>query len=295
MENAEKNVRFDRVQRALVALQKKRPAYRQMLAFYGPLFDSQERWAEKIATDPSVLNHRPMEVQKKEGFPLLSAADFPLDAEAGRSLLLEICGLAKTAGGELAGAGEAVKRGLASGKVSAGPLLGAVLDPGETRLAGCAEDLGIDKSLLASFCYQAIRPSLLAWSRQLAIDPGVASDWDQGICPICGSPPAMALLEDEGRRVLVCGFCWHQWPHRRTSCPFCRTSDNRKLRYFFDENEPECRVDLCDECRRYLKTVDTRKTDRTVFPPLEALTTLHLDMRSQDMGFSGAGSPKDAS
>jgi FdhE protein len=44
---------------------------------------------------------------------------------------------------------------------------------------------------------------------------------------------------------------------------------------------------LCDTCRRYLKTVDTRTADRSIYPPLEALTTLHLDMKAKDMGYEG--------
>jgi FdhE protein len=211
-----------------------------------------------------------------------------VDAETGRGLLLDICRLARTAGGELADAGEAIESHVSSGTVTSDALLAAVIDSADTRLTRYAKELGVDRVLLSTLCYHAIRPSLVAWSRKLAVDPGASTDWDQGICPICGSPPAMALLGAEGRRILVCGFCWHQWPDRRSRCPFCRTSDHSKLRYFFDESEPECRVDLCDNCRRYLKTIDTRKTDRAVYPPLEALTTLHLDMSAQDMGFSKA-------
>ena len=278
--------RVAQIRNAAAGLEKKRPAYRQMLSFYHPLFEAQERASEQVRTDGTPVPPRHLDIQRQEGFPLLSPADFPLDAAAGEALLAQICRLARAAGDELAGAAEAIEEAMASGDVSAGALLSAVIDPSDTGLSGHAADLGISAAVLATICYQAIRPSVVAWARRLAADPGVAADWQHGICPICGSPPALSLLQEEGRRILVCGFCWHEWPHPRTVCPFCQTTD-RKHRYVYDKTEPECRIDFCDACRRYLKTVDTRKADRSIYPPLEALTTLHLDMKAQDMGYGG--------
>jgi FdhE protein len=278
--------RVVQIRNAAAGLEQKRPAYRQILSFYVPLFEVQERNSEQIRTDHPPIPPRRLDIQRQEGFPLLSPADFPLDAAEGEKMLIQVCRLARAAGGELAGAGKSVEDAMASGKVSAGSLLPTVVDPSDSSLARHAESLGIAAKMLAILCYQAIRPSLTAWARRLAVDPGVAPDWEHGICPICGSPPAISLLREEGRRILVCGFCWHEWPHRRTTCPFCQKAD-RSRQYLYDETEPECRVDFCDACRGYLKTVDTRTADRSIYPPLEALTTLHLDMKAQDMGYGG--------
>jgi FdhE protein len=42
---------------------------------------------------------------------------------------------------------------------------------------------------------------------------------------------------------------------------------------------------LCDRCKKYIKALDTRKVDRLIYPPLEQISTLHLDIKAQEMGF----------
>ncbi|MCD4842444.1 MAG: formate dehydrogenase accessory protein FdhE, partial [Methanosarcinales archaeon] len=71
---------------------------------------------------------------------------------------------------------------------------------------------------------------------------------------------------------------------QRIYCPFCENKDQKTLHYFFSEEEEEYRVDVCDQCRRYIKTIDTRKIKRPVYPFLEQVTTLHLDMLAQNQG-----------
>ncbi len=109
--------------------------------------------------------------------------------------------------------------------------------------------------------------------------------WSKGYCPICGSAPILSFLADAGARTLICGFCWHDWQARRVYCPFCENTDNAKLQYLYNEEETDLRIDVCDKCKRYLKSVDTRKADRLIYPPLEQITTLHLDMKAREEGF----------
>ena len=57
------------------------------------------------------------------------------------------------------------------------------------------------------------------------------------------------------------------------------------LGYFFSEEENEYRVYTCDNCKKYIKTIDTVKIDRFIYPPLEQVVTLHLDMQANQKGF----------
>ena len=68
-------------------------------------------------------------------------------------------------------------------------------------------------------------------------------------------------------------------------CPFCDNSTNKDLHYLFSAEEKNLRVDLCDKCGKYLKTLDTRQTDRLIYPPLEQVSTLHLDIKAREEGF----------
>ncbi len=282
-----------RVQEAVARLKDQRPAYKEILAFYGPLFLEQELRGGAM---PSVaLDPVPPEMAKtKEAgrFPLLSMEDFPVDPEAAADLFHWICDKAKGLKGPLAEAGPVFKRAASDGRLHLPGLFTALLAGDDDWIQQTAEDLAVDREILALVSYHSLRPSIVSFSRFLSEQKKIFASWRRGICPVCGSFPALSIIEEESRRILLCGFCWHEWHHRRVACPFCQTTDSNKLRYFCDETEPESRVDLCDACRRYLKTVDTRKTDRTIYPPLEVLTTLHLDIKAQDLGFKGELKPR---
>jgi len=76
----------------------------------------------------------------------------------------------------------------------------------------------------------------------------------------------------------------------RIFCPFCENTDSQTLKYFFSESEKGYRVDVCDKCRKYIKTVDTRTVDHPIHPPLEQISTLHLDMMAREKGLEGGAS-----
>jgi FdhE protein len=47
----------------------------------------------------------------------------------------------------------------------------------------------------------------------------------------------------------------------------------------------EFRVNLCDSCKKYLKTLDSRETERMIYTPLEQIASLHLDYKAKEMGY----------
>lgn len=107
--------------------------------------------------------------------------------------------------------------------------------------------------------------------------------WRRSSCPTCGAPPAMAFLvgEEHGRsRLLVCGGCATRWRYPRGTCPFCE-SDTRRITVLTVESEPGLRVDWCESCRGYLKTVSGAGDEEVL---LADWTTLHLDLLAQERG-----------
>jgi FdhE protein len=94
------------------------------------------------------------------------------------------------------------------------------------------------------------------------------------------------MFEGEwGERFLLCSFCGHKWSSRRLYCTFCDNTDSITLNYIYSDEEKEYRVDLCDKCKKYIKTIDTRKTERIIYPPLEQVATLHLDTKAKEMRY----------
>ena len=50
------------------------------------------------------------------------------------------------------------------------------------------------------------------------------------------------------------------------------------------------RVDLCDSCKKYLKILDSRETERMIYSPLEQISSLHMDYKANEMGYEfGSG------
>jgi FdhE protein len=111
------------------------------------------------------------------------------------------------------------------------------------------------------------------------------NDWGESYCPVCGAPPGISAIEgDENRLYLYCGRCSQSWNHPRLVCVHCGEQDQKKLQYFFARDDETHRVYVCDSCKHYIKTVDKREKP-VVFPRLEDLTTMGLDMVAKNEGY----------
>jgi FdhE protein len=100
--------------------------------------------------------------------------------------------------------------------------------------------------------------------------------WYQPYCPICGGRPNLALLQKpEGARHLVCARCNCAWLYRRVGCPFCKSSE--KQNYYLSQDHVH-RLYVCPKCQQYLKTVDLRELNRPVYPAVERLLTVGMDL-----------------
>jgi formate dehydrogenase accessory protein FdhE len=107
--------------------------------------------------------------------------------------------------------------------------------------------------------------------------------WVQGYCPICGGRPNFALLEPErGARQLMCSRCNGLWTYSRIGCPFCKS---REKQSYYPSEDGVYRLYVCPSCHRYLKTMDLREVSRKVFPTVERLVTIGMDLAAQQEGY----------
>lgn len=112
------------------------------------------------------------------------------------------------------------------------------------------------------------------------------SEWSEGYCPICGREPKIGeLKEEEGQRFLFCNQCGFEWNFMRIKCPFCGNEEQQTLAYFTVEEDEKYRVDVCNVCKRYIKTVDFRNTKEEANLDIESIATLHLDMLATEEGY----------
>ena len=279
------------IRQAADQLTARNSAYESILGFYVPVFTAQEASLPQIRIGPPQLSAETLAARRRGGFPLTSLSDFELDVDACQALLRKICKIAAGAGPDLARTAAGLAAAVDREKALSGELFTALLQEKDPVLARAADRMGIDQKLLGVFLYSSIRPSIVKGARQLSRYLDRETAWAAGYCPICGAWPGLSLFGGEGQRFLICNFCGHKWPAGRVFCPFCKNREGRSLHYFFSEQEREYRVDVCDRCERYIKTVDLRHTDRIFYAPLEQVATLHLDIKAAGMGLAAGTAP----
>jgi FdhE protein len=106
-------------------------------------------------------------------------------------------------------------------------------------------------------------------------------------CPICRAKPIVGVLREEGdgaKKSLVCMLCAYEWNFRRVYCPACGEEREPQLGFYSAPEIPHLRVDVCDTCHTYLKTVDLTKTGLAV-PVVDELATIPLDLWAREHGY----------
>jgi FdhE protein len=152
--------------------------------------------------------------------------------------------------------------------------------PGE----GEADD-SID--LIDLFLEESLRPELEIIAKKYG---GIVEkyDWSEGYCPICGKEPKIGEIREEenGKRYLFCHQCGFKWYFNRIKCPFCGNDEQQSLAYFEVEGDERYRIDVCNKCWRYIKTVELPKSSEEPNMDVEDIATLHLDMIAYDEGYN---------
>ena len=274
----------EQVKKAVEAVKKSKPAYAEILGFYVRVFMAQEDSKSRVQLEPIELSKELRTAKAREKLPLIGIEEFMYDAKESANLFLTLGRLAGNTNPKLSATAGTILNAVET-TLKPDALFSGLLDGNEALFENTANQLEIEKPLLGFFTYNSLKPSICACAEQLATYLNQKEPWLQGYCPICGSAPILSILESEGGRALVCGFCWHSWTAKRVHCPYCDSSQNKDLHYFYIEEENDSRVDLCDNCKKYIKTCDTRNATRLIYPPLEQIATMHLDIKAQEMGF----------
>ena len=141
--------------------------------------------------------------------------------------------------------------------------------------------------LIDLFTEESLRPELESVAQKYG-QTVEKSGWSEGYCPICGKEPKIGEIREgeEGKRYLFCHQCGYKWYFHRIKCPFCGNEEQHSLAYFEVEGEERYRVDVCNKCRRYIKTVELPKSSEEPNLDVEDIATLHLDMIAYDEGYN---------
>jgi FdhE protein len=123
----------------------------------------------------------------------------------------------------------------------------------------------------------------------LQLGAGRALEPGSGHCPGCGASPTVGFRKaetgsDGASRWLFCGVCGSEWQTSRILCPACGETDPVKLPSWQREGSATTRIEACDACHTYLKSVDL-SLDATAIPEVDELTTLSLDFWAAEQGY----------
>jgi FdhE protein len=107
-------------------------------------------------------------------------------------------------------------------------------------------------------------------------------------CPRCNSLPVVGVLRQEGdggKRFLQCSFCSQEWEFRRIFCAFCGEHEEQKLAVYITEKLRHIRVEACDTCKHFIRTVDLTKDGHAV-PLVDDLAAIPLTLWTEAHGYS---------
>ena len=122
----------------------------------------------------------------------------------------------------------------------------------------------------------------LADHREINVADGTPST-----CPLCGGKPAVGVLRSEGdgaKKSLICKLCALEWAFRRIYCPACGEEREPQMAYYSAPEIAHVRVDVCDTCHTYLKSIDLTKTGLAV-AVVDELATIPLDLWAREHGY----------
>jgi len=271
---------------------KERPSHKEVLKFYKDVVTEQYSALSKIKTVPVEIDKNDAKEKITQGFPLVEKKALILDIPSATRLFKKLCKLLSLYKKSTHDT-EKITQALRKKEIKLPELLKQAESENNEYITALSKKLQVKEDILVFLARNSTKPIYEAYAKELK-DYVDQERWWKGYCPICGSEPYIAELKNEGgtegARFLVCSSCNFEWRFNRLKCPFCENQDHEKLRYFYTEKEGRaCRVDVCEKCKRYIKTIDTQAVDEEVIPLIEDIGTLHLDILAQKEGYKKEG------
>ncbi len=163
------------------------------------------------------------------------------------------------------------------------PLLSRDIDALDSMAAG----FKTGKEELIFILVNWLRPFFVAASEKL-IERVDQEQWQENRCPVCGCLPDMSIFVGslEGKRFLHCPLCEARWVYKRISCTVCGNEQMDEIG-FFDVEDTSFRVDYCDSCKGYIKSIRLGKFDEAdaCDPVVENLLTAYIDSSVMEKGY----------
>jgi len=278
--------------RVSIALARARkPAYGELYPLIEGLFLAQAEAGTALRLEPYQIPSELVQAKWLDGFPLLRRWDFPLDIQCAMGILQELERVIPKTNHSMSGAFEALSAALKAHPLQEKEIWSSFLQHEWEPWEEWIDTKEVDVASLLFLARSCIRPSIEWTAEDLLSRFPLPRTWLRGYCPVCGSLPALLVLEDQGERRGYCSWCGAEWHLHRLQCPTCDNRCHESLAYMYAEDEPRYRIQYCRLCKCYFKSIDTREDIDPPYLPLEEWTTLHLDLLAQKSGWKQPPSP----
>jgi FdhE protein len=131
------------------------------------------------------------------------------------------------------------------------------------------------------------RALLQPYAEWLATRGNPQEQTQEAACPFCAGRPVAGVLRGEGdgaKRSLICSLCATEWQYRRIVCPNCGEQNKDQLPVYTAAGIDYVRVEACDVCRTYIKSVDLTRNGHAV-PVVDELATVALNIWADEHGY----------
>lgn len=258
------------------------PHYAELLDILEEILILREEYRRRMDKEIFPVDEKMVAAKMAGGFPLIDFSTVMDGLEEPQAYFLALLGIAeKRAPGET---GE-MSRKILEGELCFSDLIYESFNPpaAEEEETEDGEEASFD--LVELFLEESLRPALERVAARYG-DAVRKAGWAEGYCPICGREPKIGEIRDQDEsRYLFCNQCGFEWNFVRIKCPFCGNEEQQSLAYFTIDGDERYSVDVCNECKRYIKIVDFRKAKQKADLDVEDIATLHLDMLANDEGY----------
>lgn len=250
---------------------------KEYLALQTNISNKQAEWTNKLVAS-IVVDKQPIEHKQ---VPIIAQVSVNIDFVKYKEWIIELANLLVENDENLSNDISKIKERLSEDTVKR--WVSEVLAFNQFYFQSFAEEENLPEWLLYFLAEHSFRPFLRivseVYHEELAIHD------TKGICPCCGEPIRLAVLEGKGKKMIVCPRCEAKWGQMRLHCSTCGNDDHKKITYYNAEKDKSVNLEVCDECNSYIKVVDTRKLFKKQSAFLLDVTSIHLDFIAQENDF----------
>jgi len=262
----------------------KRPHSKEALLAFKPVLLEKVRWREKLHSSGDIRAGIDR-IRLKEGVPVIRQTGLLLPSDPWNEIILSVISAAATGFPDLQAELERLAECVGNKAIPFEDFFRKYPDAGEEDIEAWSSKWEIRPAAVRFIMRTAAGIVLEKRAADLAGYIG-DSDWDKGYCPVCGSFPSLAIIEEKiGRRTLHCSQCAFEWNFSRVDCPFCGNHAPEGMDFFFVSDKEQESAYVCHKCSRYIVTLNRVSDLHSQNREVSAISLAHMDMIMQDKGF----------